>query len=968
MPDDPRVSALLDELLDSHATPEEVCRASPELLPEVREHWQRVCRVRAELDAMFPTRREPDVGAPDAPQNGAALPRVPGYDVEAVLGRGGMGVVYRARHLRLGRVVALKMLLADAYAGPPERERFQREAEAIAGLRHPNIVQVYDVGESYGRPYFTMEFVDGGSLAEKLGGSPQPPHQAAALLATVAAAVHAAHTGGIVHRDLKPANVLLAADGTPKVSDFGIARRLDERHALTRTGVALGTPSYMAPEQTRGQGRVIGVATDVYALGALLYELLTGRPPFRAGTEVETLHQVVSQEPVPPSRLNGKVPRDLETICLKCLQKDAGLRYPGATALADDLRRFLHGEAISARPEHWAERLVRRARRRPVLTSAVAAATLLTAALLGGGLWVLSEHRDVARWVAAEQEAAERAAGDDLGEMARCLQASSWAEATAARERARGRLGDRGRAELAYLLDEGARELALAARLDAIRLNGSTSTGGVLALQTCDAEYEREFRKAGLGAVHDDAAAVAARIGASNIRIALLEALDHWSECVAETRRKNWILKVARDADRDATAWRVKARDPDVRGDAAAVGQLIATASITEQSVVLLLALERCLSPTSPDHVPFLKRVQRTRPGDFWVNVRLGNVLLQVDKPREAVGYYRAALTARPGAAQVRSNLGGALIRSGQGREGVEEYREAVRLDQTAGAYRLNLCAELCNQDRYDEALEQLPAAVRLNPDAAILRTAFGICLEAKGRHDEAYGQHREAVGLDPKRLEAQTKLRGFLMRRGRMTEARATWRAAIDANPLDHAAHYGYAEFCLFLGQEGDYRLARQVLLSRFGAATDPYVAERTARACLLLPMARNELQQAVALADRTAAVDRTRYAPASAHFLFVRGLADYRQGRLDQAIAAMRGDAGRVLGPAPRLVLAMALHQSDRVAEARQALAAAVTGYDWRTDQACEQDAWICHILRREAGAMIRANPSAVPVRTTP
>jgi eukaryotic-like serine/threonine-protein kinase len=190
-----------------------------------------------------------------------------------VLGRGGMGVVFRARQLRLNRVVALKMTLADAYAGPRERERFQREAEAVAGLRYPNVVQVYGVGDSGGRPYFTMEFVEGGSLAQQLAGTPQPARQAAALLAKLAGAVQAARRGGIVHRDLKPANILLAADGTPKVSDFGLARRLDGAAGLPRTGTALGTPSYMAPVQARGNKHAVGPAADIYALGAILYQL-----------------------------------------------------------------------------------------------------------------------------------------------------------------------------------------------------------------------------------------------------------------------------------------------------------------------------------------------------------------------------------------------------------------------------------------------------------------------------------------------------------------------------------------------------------------------------------------------------------------------------------------------------------------------------------------------------------------------
>jgi tRNA A-37 threonylcarbamoyl transferase component Bud32 len=372
MQDEPRVQEILTQLLDREATPEEVCGTYLELLPIVRERWRQICRARAELDALLPI--WPHGNLSTQPPEELPLPQIPGYEVESVLGRGGMGVVCRARHLKLNRTVALKTLLAGAYAGPSERARFQREAEAVAGLCHPNIVQIYEVGVHEGRPYFTMELVDGGSLAQKLTTPPPPVRWAAALVASLADAVAVAHNAGIVHRDLKPANILLTPDGVPKISDFGLARRVEGADRITWTGTTVGTPSYMAPEQASGNAGPIGPATDVYGLGAVLYELLTGRPPFRGGTALELLRQVLRDEPVHPSRLNTQVPRDLESACLKCLQKDPPRRYSSAAALAEDLRRYLRGQVVAARPVGTWERAGKWIRRNPTVTTLSAAA------------------------------------------------------------------------------------------------------------------------------------------------------------------------------------------------------------------------------------------------------------------------------------------------------------------------------------------------------------------------------------------------------------------------------------------------------------------------------------------------------------------------------------------------------------------------------------------------------------------
>jgi WD40 repeat protein/tRNA A-37 threonylcarbamoyl transferase component Bud32 len=323
----------------------------------------------------IPTPQEP-------PLPGDNLRCVGDYELLEQIGEGGMGVIYRARQMSLQRLVAVKMIRADRLASPADVLRFRSEAEVVAGLDHPNIVPIYEVGERQGQPFFSMKLIEGGSLAQRLPRLARDLPAAARILVAVARAVHQAHQHGVLHRDLKPANILLDAQGQPHVTDFGLAKRLAPRveASLTQQGMIVGTPSYMAPEQATNRSGVT-TAADVYSLGAILYELLTGRPPFRAESLLETLRQLEEQEPIPPRNLNRRVDRDLETVCLKCLQKDSSRRYTSAAALADDLERWLRREPVRARPVSRRQRALRWVRRRPGLAALAAA---LVFALVGG--------------------------------------------------------------------------------------------------------------------------------------------------------------------------------------------------------------------------------------------------------------------------------------------------------------------------------------------------------------------------------------------------------------------------------------------------------------------------------------------------------------------------------------------------------------------------------------------------------
>lgn len=409
---------------------EELCRDCPELLKELKERLAAMCGMDAVLDvpapsdeAATPTQLRTEPADPSCPARQQSWPVIPQYEILEELGRGGMGVVFKARQVALGRLVTLKTILTHGSIGEEQRLRFLQEAQAMALLQHPNIVQIHEIGQHGDCPFLVMEYVEGESLAQRLGGKPMPARKAAELVAALARAVHSAHQQGIVHRDLKPSNILLSANGTPKICDFGLAKHLANPVAMTQTCQAMGTPSYMAPEQISGARGTQGPSIDVYALGAVLYEALTGRPPFLADNPLDTIQLVMRRQPVPPRQWQPKTPRDLETICLKCLAKEPHRRYRSALELAEDLTRFLEHRPIHARPAGVVERGWRWCRAHPslaALMAVVAAAIVVVLAVVLADSYRLTQELErtaaVHRQVLATQDQLQRALAQALAD------------------------------------------------------------------------------------------------------------------------------------------------------------------------------------------------------------------------------------------------------------------------------------------------------------------------------------------------------------------------------------------------------------------------------------------------------------------------------------------------------------------------------------------------------------------------
>jgi serine/threonine-protein kinase len=796
-----------------------------------------------------------------------------GYELLEELGRGGMGVVYKARQAQPQRLVALKMILGGAFASPADVERFRREADLVAGLDHPNIVPIHEVGVHEGRHYFTMKLVEGGSLARHLSDFRGDFPAAARLVATVARAVQHAHERGVLHRDLKPANILLAACGlagdakpqaaeyVPHVTDFGLARRLTRPADSTTPGTAVGTPSYMAPEQASGDGTT---AADVYALGAILYELLAGRPPFRGDTPLDTLMQVLEQEPPRPRLLQPRLPRDLETVCLKCLRKDPRQRYGSARELAEDLERFLAGEPVAARPAGRGERLGRWCRRNPLAAGLLAALVLALAGGLAAVTW---------QWRRADASAADAR--------------SRWQEAEAERRRAER---EREEAEESFRIAyQAVKDFADRARDE--RLVGAPGVQAVRRAMLQDAlRYYRTLIER-----HGHDPRLDADLADAHFHVArLTSAVGTRAEALAayERARALYDQRLRAHPD-DATARLLLARTCNnmgaVHGNSGnreealrSFGQArdILEAAVGEPPLACRTELGRSygylgvalrLNGRPAEALPelersrdLLERLRRAHPGDREVLTELAGTHSNLAFLRQELGRLAEALTSYQEARQVHDQLAGTGPPSAEHQRwlagwhrnvgalqlarqepaaALESFREAARLlgplaeaNPNVTDYQLQLAAvcgsvgavlmetgELAQvQPWYDRALQLQQALVRYDPQVgdyqhglaktyanlAVLRRCQGQWEEALAALREAQARTEPLARAHPNVPDYQGDLgrnlgnRGMTLElAGRRAEALAAYREAVAALRRARALAPQLVEYQVLLG-----------------------------------------------------------------------------------------------------------------------------------------------------------------------
>jgi serine/threonine-protein kinase len=889
-------------------------------------------------------------GHADGPRSpGGKLPVLPGYEILGELGRGAMGVVYRARQLRLNRTVALKMVLAGDHAGPAALVRFLREAELAASLQHPNIVQIHEIGAHGSLPYFTLEYVEGGTLAAHLAGKALPAASAAALLEQLAGAIDHAHRQGVLHRDLKPGNILLQKSGVrsqesgvraernpaglpdscfltpdscPKITDFGLARRVEGGSGLTQTGAILGTPSYMAPEQAAGRGDVVGPAADIWALGAILYECLAGRPPFLAETPYETLAQVLSLDPVAPSRLQPRCPRDLETICLKCLRKHPAERYASAGDLADDLRRFRAGQPIRARRVGRLERAAKWARRKPAL--ATLWATGVVGALLATGLWLWTmqararQRREVTTAVGKAVAEAQQLRHDWGKALAQARRAEALLEGADVDPELRRRV----QTMLAELRAEE-RDRQMVEALERVRLLRLDPRSARFDFATANRDYEKAFRDFGVDVPRVDPREAAQRLGARPIRGTLAAALEDWASVRRlmgdrDAQGRERLLKVALDTD--PAPWRARLHQALAEPGAGDLKKFAAgrdMASVPARTVVLLAEAlaDRDDWATA---IAVLRRAWLRHSGDFWVNYTLAIHHSRLQRPDvdEILRHMATAYALRPRSAFALVALGYALEKKGRLEEGIACYRRALELEKDYAVAHFSLGNALQAKGQHRLALACQEEAVRLRPDFADAHNALGNALRKLGRPAEAARAYRKAIDLDRHAPEPHNGLGVALSDLGKVDEAIAAYREALRRQKDFAPALSNLAIALRDKGLPDQAIKAARAALAQDGKRVEAHTALGNA----LLDKGR--LDEAVAAYQEALRLDPGY---ADAH----NGLGGVlvRKGRLDEAISAFRTAVSfREAYAAAHLNLGEILRQQGRLPEALAAYRKAV------------------------------------------
>jgi tetratricopeptide (TPR) repeat protein len=798
------------------------------------------------------------------PHTDLAWPEIPGYELREKLGEGGMGVVFLARQVGLNRPVAIKMIRGGRQARPEHFARFRIEAEAVARLRHPHIIQIHDIGEVEGLPYVSLELLEGGSLDDRLGGTPRSGREAAELLSSLAEALQVAHDAGIVHRDIKPSNVLFTRDGVPKITDFGLAKRLESDSKQTETGAIMGSPSYMAPEQAQGHARDVGPAADLYALGAILYEMLTGRPPFRGVTPIETVRQVVETEVVPPSRLVPKIDRDLETICLKCLNKEPSKRYESARALAEDLTRYRGGETIHARRTPLVERGWKWARRRPAAAGLMAVGLMLFLGLtIGVGLYLDARNR----YQLTESRRALRAFQDwdSLRDDTRAAISSG----------SRARL-DKVGSDLATfhgrLQNEDKKLIpGLLAQVEAAQ------TEVAAALRTLIDREARQERE------RDDREQFNTFVGKR--AEAQLNAAEYLLNPAEEHTRYRGLVR---------QALAVYARDPRVPDeDWTLVGELPAVLSAKEKTTVadgcydLLLLLSQTADPAAG--LKILDRATRLRPEPTAAyHLRRAECLTRLGddagrRREEELAARRPPVTALDHFLNGRERV---IVRRWE--EAIESLEKAVELDPSlSAAHHLLAISFLQGQPRrLDEALSSINTCLRIHRDqvglyllralilgeqgnrllgmaaerpaeAVVLRRRAGAAFEAADR------DYRTAVDRNPSedvRYVLLVNRGGMYLQEGRHADSLDDLEAAIRLNPDPYEA---YTTLAQLHERQGRLDESSQAFVQAIERAKDPAMKVALHRSRAFLHSARRDAtpeQRAEALRDLDEAIGLQR------------------------------------------------------------------------------------------------------------